>query len=93
MPVTGDWRVWVREILVNDKAAPRKQRHTAERIRVRLAEEKQVTISGSSVRKMVAELKAEIGLADPVQVFVPQTRLAFSHRHLPIQMSAGKGGA
>lgn len=73
-PVTGEWRVWVREILVKDKTAPRKQRHTAERIRVRLAEEKQVTISGSSVRKMVAELKAEIGIADPVPVFVPQTR-------------------
>ena len=28
-PVTGEWRVWVREILVKDKTAPRKQRHTA----------------------------------------------------------------
>jgi transposase len=72
-PVTGEWRVWVREILVLDLTAPRKQRHTAERIRVRLAEEKQVTISGSSVRKMVAELRVGIGLADPVLVFVPQT--------------------
>jgi transposase len=74
VPVTGEWRAWVREVLVLDKTAPKKQRHTAERIRVRLAEEKQVTISGSSVRKMVAELKTEIGMADPVLVFVPQTR-------------------
>jgi hypothetical protein len=53
---------------------PKKQRHTAERIRVRLAEEQHVTVSGSSVRKLVAELKAEIGSAETPLVFVPQTR-------------------
>ena len=73
-PVTGLWRAWVREILVLDQTAPKKQRHTAERIRVRLAEEQHVTVSGSSVRKLVAELKVEIGLAETPLVFVPQTR-------------------
>ena len=36
-PLTGPWRSWIRDVLVADEAAPRKQRHTAERSRERLA--------------------------------------------------------
>jgi transposase len=74
-PVTGVWRSWIRDVLVADLLAPVKQRHTAERIRVRLAEEHGVTISASSVRKVVAELRIEVGVPAVLPVFVPQTRL------------------
>ena len=80
-PVSGEWRPWIREILVADRDAPKKQRHTAARIRDRLATEKQVTISPSTCRKIVAELRAELAVESaaggglPVKVFVPQTRL------------------
>ena len=80
-PVSGVWRSWIREILVADAVAPKKQRHTAVRIRDRLAAEKQVVISPSTCRKVVAELRVELageaaaGGSLPVKVFVPQTRL------------------
>ena len=31
-PLTGVWHGWIREVLVADRDAPRKQRHTAKRI-------------------------------------------------------------
>lgn len=80
-PVSGEWRPWVKQILVDDVTAPKKQRHSAARIGVRLAEEKRVKVSPSTCRKIVAELRAEImaeaaaGGSLPVKVFVPQTRL------------------
>ena len=80
-PVSGGWRAWIKEILVGDVEAPKKQRHTAARIHDRLAAEKQVVISPSTCRKIVAELRAElaaeaaVGGSVPVKVFVPQTRL------------------
>ena len=76
-PVTGVWHGWIREVLVADRDAPRKQRHTAARIRDRLAEEKGVLISESQCRAVVAKIRAEIAaeFGTPVKVFVPQTRL------------------
>ena len=76
-PLTGAWHDWIREVLVADRDAPRKQRHTARRIRDRLAEEKGVLISESQCRTVVARIRVEIAAeADtPVDVFVPQTRL------------------
>jgi hypothetical protein len=75
-PVSGLWRGWVCEILVADRSAPVKLRHTAARIRDRLAAEKQVVVSPFTVRKIVAELRAEVAVEYvPVNVFVPQTRL------------------
>lgn len=80
-PVSGEWRPWIKAILIADQDAPRKQRHTAARVHARLASEKQVVISESTCRKIVAELRAEIaaeraaGGGLPVKVFVPQTRL------------------
>ena len=77
-PVTGEWHAWIREILVADRDAPRKQRHSAERIRLRLAAEKHVVVSGSQCRLVVARIRDEIAgeHGTPVRVFVPQTRLA-----------------
>lgn len=80
-PVSGEWRPWIREVLVADADAPRKQRHSAARIRDRLAAEKQAVISPSTCRKIVAEIRGELvveaaaGGSLPVKVFVPQTRL------------------
>ena len=59
-PVTGEWHGWIREVLLADRDAPRKQRHTAGRIRDRLAEEKGVLISESQCRVVVARLRVEI---------------------------------
>ncbi|MDA3032990.1 MAG: IS21 family transposase, partial [Actinomycetota bacterium] len=53
-PVTGAWHGWIRDVLVADREAPRKQRHTAKRIRDRLAAEHGVLISKSQCRVVVA---------------------------------------
>lgn len=76
-PVTGEWHGWIREVLLTDRDAPRKQRHTAKRIRDRLADEEGVLISESQCRVVVARLRAEIAaeVGIPTKVFVPQTRL------------------
>jgi len=75
--VTGVWHGWIREVLFADRDAPHKQRHTAARIRHRLAEEHGVLISESQCRVVVARIRAEIAVevGTPVKVFVPQTRL------------------
>jgi hypothetical protein len=80
-PVTGEWRSWIKAILVADRDVPTKQRHTAKRIHDRLAIEKQVSVASSTCRRIVAELRAELAVESavggglPVKVFVPQTRL------------------
>ena len=59
-PVLGPWRKVVREWLVADKDVPEKQRHTARRVWQRLRDEHGVVAAESSVRELVAELRAEI---------------------------------
>jgi transposase len=71
-PVLGPHVATVRGWLTEDLNAPRKQRHTARRVWQRLIEEKGVSVAESSVRALVRELKAEVGL-DRRQVAVPQT--------------------
>jgi transposase len=70
-PATGPYVDLVRRWLLEDQAAPRKQRHTARRIWQRLIEEEQARIGESTVRNLVARLRLEIG-ADRCQVMVPQ---------------------
>lgn len=55
-PTTGPWCEQVKEIIEEDKTAPRKQRHTAKRIFERLVE-RGYDGSPRSVRQMVAEIK------------------------------------
>jgi transposase len=74
-PVLGPHIETVRGWLVADLDAPRKQRHTARRVWQRLVEEEGVTVAESSVRPLVAELRAEVGLVRR-DVAVPQTHLA-----------------
>lgn len=71
-PVLGPHVATVRGWLTEDRDAPRKQRHTARRVWQRLIEEQEVAVAESSVRALVRELKAEIGL-HRTQVAVPQT--------------------
>ena len=60
-------------ILEADRRAPRKQRHTAHRIWVRIGSEyPDCPVSESSVRRYVRERKADLGLAAR-ETFVPQS--------------------
>ena len=62
-PALGPWGEWIDEILIVDRTAPRKQRHTAKRIADRLAEEHGVVIAGSTMRDHVRKRRRELGLA------------------------------
>ena len=74
-PLTGVWHDWIRQVLADDVTAPSKQRHTAKRIRDRLAQEHGVLISESQCRLVVARLRVELAAGKmPERVFVPQTR-------------------
>src|SRR2546423_12798461 len=60
-------------ILAADRRAPRKQRHTAHRISVRLRQERpEHPIAESTVRQYVRERKAALGLLAR-ETFVPQS--------------------
>jgi len=64
---------FIDQILENDRQAPRKQRHTAERIYQRIKKElPEHSVSSPSVRRYVARKKHELGLKGR-EVFVPQS--------------------
>lgn len=63
-------RAFVDGVLLADRKAPRKQRHTARRIWQRLGEELGCTAAESTVRGYVAERRREIGPG--ARAFVPQ---------------------
>jgi hypothetical protein len=73
---------WIDEMLREDLAAPRKQRHTARRVFERLADEHDAQVSYSYVAKYVARRRPEIAAEDRGQDgglaglagFVPQVR-------------------
>jgi transposase len=56
-PVLGPVQAFIDEILETDQKAPRKQRHTAHRIYVRIDQELKVKIGESTVRCYVRERK------------------------------------
>lgn len=60
-PALGAWKPLIRSWLVEDRAAPRKQRHTARRIWERLLDEQGATVAESTVREYVRELRADLG--------------------------------
>ncbi|MGO9904000.1 MAG: hypothetical protein ACLP0J_31015 [Solirubrobacteraceae bacterium] len=68
-PALGPWREWIDQILIADRDAPRKQRHTAKRIGDRLADEHGVVVAGSTVRDQVRKRRRELGLA--AEAFCP----------------------
>ena len=71
-PVSGQWVDTVRAWLEADLSAPRKQRHTARRVWLRLLDEEEARVAESTIRVLVHDLKIEIGL-DGRLVVVPQT--------------------
>jgi transposase len=73
-PALDPVRSFIDAILLADKQAPRKQRHTAHRVWVRLCEElPQHPVAESTIRAYVRERKAAIGLSSADQdVHVPQ---------------------
>jgi transposase len=56
-PLREKWREAVKQILEQDKKAPRKQRHTAKRIFDRLVKEQQYDGSLRTINQIVAEIK------------------------------------
>ena len=72
-PKLGAVREHIDRILEADRQAPRKQRHTAHRIWVRLrAEYPDLPIGEPTVRRYVGQRKPELSLAGR-EVFVPQS--------------------
>jgi transposase len=60
--------------LLDDKDAPRKQRHTARRVWQRLVVEHQASLAEVTVSRYVARRRVELGL-DQREVSIPQTHL------------------
>jgi transposase len=71
-PVLGPWKETIREWLTADLEVPKKQRHTARRVWERLVSEHGAVVGESTVRRYVAEVKAELA-ASFWKVAVPQT--------------------
>lgn len=63
---------FIDSILESDRSAPRKQRHTAHRIYIRIGQELSASISEPSVRRYVRERKRELGLSSG-EIFIPQS--------------------
>jgi transposase len=68
-PKLGPYRRVIDEILIGDREAPRKQRHTARRIWQRLVEEHGAGVSERQVCRYVHDKRRELG--DVGEVFVP----------------------
>lgn len=68
--ISEEVRGFIHRILETDKAAPRKQRHTARRIWQRLRDELGSTVAESTVRNYVREAKRALAIGQ--KVFVPQ---------------------
>jgi transposase len=72
-PAIGPAMEFIDQVLIADRKAPRKQRHTAHRIYTRLkAEMPGHRVAESSVRRYIALRKRELGWKHE-EVFVPQT--------------------
>jgi hypothetical protein len=71
-PTLDPLKAFIEAILVADKTAPRKQRHTAHRIWVRLCQERpDCPVAESTIRVYVRKRKWALGLAGQ-QTYVPQ---------------------
>jgi transposase len=72
-PKLGPVKVFIDGILAADRKAPRKQRHTAHRIYVRIRQEmSDAKVSESTVRRYVCWKKQQMGVGRG-EVFVPQS--------------------
>ena len=73
-PALGPFEALIREWLTADLTAPRKQRHTAHRIWMRLVDEHGASVSESTVRARVAQNRFEL-TGHAAGVTVPQTHV------------------
>src|SRR5436190_4509712 len=72
-PRTGPVEAFIDRVLEADRRAPRKQRHTAHGIWVRLGQEQSAhPIAESTVRRYVREAKRRLGLRSGPALCVPQ---------------------
>lgn len=74
-PKLDRFRVLIDEMLIADLDAPRKQRHTAQRVFDRLVDEHQAVISYSTVRQYVKARRAQIAFdagKASLEVLIPQ---------------------
>jgi transposase len=71
-PVLGEHEARVRTWLTEDLLAPRKQRHTARRVWQRLRDEHGAQLAESSVRALVARLRAELAASTRVVPIVQE---------------------
>lgn len=72
-PKLGPATEFIDGILESDRKAPRKQRHTAHRIWVRLRKERpEIKVAECTVRRYVRQRKRELGLKGG-ETFVPQS--------------------
>jgi transposase len=72
-PTIGPVATFIDEVLEADRQAPRKQRHTAHRIWVRITRERPgYQIAESTVRQYVRQRKRTLGLRVVPEAFVPQ---------------------
>ena len=71
-PRLGPVKQIIDNILESDRQAPRKQRHTAHRIYIRLRQETASSVSEASVRRYVRARKHELGLC-PSEIYIPQS--------------------
>ena len=70
-PKLGPHKATIREWLVTDVGAPRKQRHTARRIWERLVDEHGATVAEATVRAYVSRLRRELE-SSHAEVSIPQ---------------------
>jgi transposase len=70
-PALGAWKAIIDGWLEADRAAPRKQRHTARRVWERLVDEHGAAVAESTVRRYVGEARRREAFA-VVEVMVPQ---------------------
>jgi len=74
-PAIDPWVTVIDGWLIDDKDAPRKQRHTARRVWQRLVAEHGASVSEVTVSRYVARRRVELGLVAR-EVSIPQTHLA-----------------
>jgi transposase len=73
-PKLGPVKEFIDAILESDRKAPRKQRHTAHRIYIRIGQELECEVSEPSVRRYVRARKQQLGLGAG-EVYIPQSYL------------------
>jgi transposase len=72
-PAIGPLVVFIDAILLADRKAPRKQRHTAHRIYIRITQERpECRVAEPTIRRYVRRRKAELGLLTR-ETYVPQS--------------------